>query len=112
VYIPGKNVAVDESSTLWKGRLFFKIYLLLKSSKSGIKTFELCESSTRYLWKYTVYSGADTDISTAVDFGEKNKTTAIIVKLIETLLNKRHTVWIDNYYNSPDLAAFLKKTWN
>jgi hypothetical protein len=86
VYIPGENVAVDESLTLWKGRLSFKIYLPLKSSKSGIKTFKLCESSRGYLWKYIVYSGADTDINTAVDFGEKNKTTAIVVKLIETLL--------------------------
>jgi hypothetical protein len=48
-------------------------------------------------------------INTAVDFAEKNKTTTIVVKLIETLLNKRHTIWMDNYYNSPDLAAFLKK---
>jgi hypothetical protein len=41
VYIPGKNVAVDESLTVWKGRLSFKIYLPLKSSKFVIKTFEL-----------------------------------------------------------------------
>jgi hypothetical protein len=88
VYIPGENTAVDESLTLWKGRLSLKIYLPIKSSKFGIKTFELCESSTGYLWKYSVYSDADTD--TAVDFGEKNKTTAIVVKLIETLLNNGH----------------------
>jgi hypothetical protein len=78
--------------TLWRGRLSFKIYLPLKSSKFGIKTFELCESSTGYLWKYIVYSGADTDINTAVDFGGKNKTTAIVVKLIEMLLNKGHSL--------------------
>jgi hypothetical protein len=89
MYIPGENVAVDKSLTLWKGRLSFKIYLPLKSSKFGIKTFKLCESSTGSLWKYIVYSGADTDINTAVDFCEKNKTTAIVAKLIETLLNKR-----------------------
>jgi hypothetical protein len=40
---------------------------------------------------YIVYSGADTDINTAADFGGKNKTTAI-VKFIETLLNKTYTV--------------------
>jgi hypothetical protein len=82
VYIPGENVAVDEFLTLWKGKLSFKICLPIKSSKFGIKTFELYESSTGYLWKYIVYSGADTDVNTAIDFGEKNKTTAIVVKLI------------------------------
>jgi hypothetical protein len=74
----------------------------------GIKTFESCESSTGYLWKYIVHSGADTDINTAADFREKNKTAAIVVKLIKTLLNKGHTVWMDNYYNSPEFAAFFK----
>jgi arginase family enzyme len=66
-------------------------------------------SPAEYLWNYILYFGADTDINTAVDFGEKNKTTAIVVRLIETLLNKGHTVWMGSYYNSPDLAAFLKK---
>jgi hypothetical protein len=110
--IPGENVTVDESLTLWKGRLSLKIYLPLKSSKFVIKTFKMCESNTGSLWKYIVYSGADTDIKTAVDFGEQNETTAIVVKLIETLLNKGYKVWIDNYYNSSDLAAFFKKTRN
>jgi hypothetical protein len=109
VYIPGKNTAVDESLTSWKGRLSFKIYVPLKSSKFGIKTFELCEFSTGYLWNYTVYSGANTDINTAAHFGEKNKTTAIVVKLNETLLNKGHIVWMYNYYNSLDLATFFEK---
>jgi hypothetical protein len=40
---------------------------------------------------------------------KKKKTTAIVVQLIKILLNMGHTVWTDNYYNSPDLAAFWKK---
>jgi hypothetical protein len=55
VYIPAENVAVDESLTLWKGRLSFKIYLPLKSSKFGIKTFELCESSRVSLELYFIF---------------------------------------------------------
>jgi hypothetical protein len=37
-----------------------------------------------------------------------NKTTAIVMKLIEPLLEQGRTVWMDNYYNSPDLARSLK----
>jgi hypothetical protein len=37
------------------------------------------------------------------------KTTTIVMKLIEPLLSKGFTVWMDNYYNSPDLAHFLKR---
>jgi hypothetical protein len=37
-----------------------------------------------------------------------NKTTAIVTKLTEPLLKQGQTVWMDNYYNSPELASSLK----
>jgi hypothetical protein len=37
-----------------------------------------------------------------------NKTTAIVLHLVEPLLEKGHTVWLDNFYNSPALARLLK----
>ncbi|PNF13973.1 hypothetical protein B7P43_G08681 [Cryptotermes secundus] len=43
LYLPSQNISVDESLTLWKGRLSFKQYLPLKASKFGIKTHELCD---------------------------------------------------------------------
>jgi hypothetical protein len=49
LFLPGQNISVDESLTLWKGRLSFKQYLPLKAAKFGIKTYELCESSSGYL---------------------------------------------------------------
>jgi hypothetical protein len=33
---------------------------------------------------------------------ETNKTVAIIGKLTENLLGRGHTVWMDNFYNSPE----------
>jgi hypothetical protein len=61
-YLPGQNIAIDESLTLWKGRLSFGQHIPLKASKFGIKTFELCESTTGYLWSFTVYTGKETEI--------------------------------------------------
>ncbi|KAG8231019.1 hypothetical protein J437_LFUL010941 [Ladona fulva] len=60
-YLPKENIAVDISLALWKGRLSFRQYIPLKSSKCGIEIFKLCESE--YLWSFTVYSGADSKIS-------------------------------------------------
>jgi hypothetical protein len=39
---------------------------------------------------------------------ETNKTTAVVVKLTENLLGRGHTVRMDSFYNSPELARFLK----
>jgi hypothetical protein len=45
LYMPDQNIAIDDSLTLWKGRLSFRQYIPLKSSKFGIKSYKLCESS-------------------------------------------------------------------
>jgi hypothetical protein len=38
---------------------------------------------------------------------ETNKMAAIVVKLTENLLGPGYTVWMDNFYNSLELARFL-----
>jgi hypothetical protein len=43
---------------------------------------------------------------------ETNKSAEIVVKLLENLLGRGHTVWMDNFYNSPDSAQFLKSKEN
>jgi hypothetical protein len=55
-----------------------------------------------YVWSFLVYTGKS--IVTA----ETNKTAAIVVKLTENLLGRGHTLWMDIFHNSPDLARFLK----
>ena len=108
LYIPKQNIAIDESLTLWKGRLSFTQYLPLKASKFGIKTFELCESTTGYLWCFLVYTGKGTVIESSLISPGTPKTSAIVFKLLEPLLGKGYTLWMDNFYNSPDLAKQLK----
>jgi hypothetical protein len=108
LWLPGQNISVDESLTLWKGRLSFKQYLPLKAAKFGIKTYELCESSSEYLWSLVVYTGKDTNFQSSLVTNGMNKTTAIVLHLVEPLLEKGHTVWLDNCYNSPALARLLK----
>jgi hypothetical protein len=62
LYLPYHNISEDESLTLRKGRLSFKQLLPLKSSKYGIKSFEMCDLQTGYLWSVLIYTGKDTRI--------------------------------------------------
>ena len=59
IYTPSKNVCIDESLLLWKGRLHFKQYIPLKRSRFGIKLFMLCEDGG-YTYRFRVYTGKDT----------------------------------------------------
>ena len=108
--LPNQDISIDESMTLWKGRLSFKQYLSLKAAKFGIKTYELCDSTMGYLWSFIVYTGKDTELHSPLITADTNKTSAIVLKLVEPLLNQGRTLWMDNFYNSPTLARLLKIT--
>jgi hypothetical protein len=110
LYLPNQDISIDESLTLWKGRLAFKQYLPLKAAKFGVKTYELCESTTGYLWSFLVYIGKDTQLDSPLITADTNKTSAIVLKLVEPLLKQGRTVWMDKFYNSPSLARLLKIT--
>lgn len=57
LYLPEQHISIDESLLLWKGRLSFVQLIATKAARVGIKSYELCESRTGYLWKMIVYTG-------------------------------------------------------
>jgi hypothetical protein len=50
----------DEWLMVWKGSLSWKVYIPSKSARFGIKTFELCEDKSGYIWNFVIYIGQDT----------------------------------------------------
>ena len=108
VYSPGKNLSVDESLVLYKGRLKFKQYIKTKRARFGIKLYELCTSSSITL-DFLVYCGqgmySDDDLYSKMPASER-----IPMVLMEPFLGKGHVLYIDNFYTSPLLAKhFLSK---
>ncbi|KAJ1154739.1 hypothetical protein NDU88_007482, partial [Pleurodeles waltl] len=62
IYVPGKEISVDESLVLFKGRLVFRQYIPSKRARYGIKLYMLSESSTGYVYNFRVYTGRDSNI--------------------------------------------------
>lgn len=108
-YELSQNISIDESLTLWKGRLNFRQYLPLKSAQFGVKSFEICESSSGYTWSFIIYTGKGMVFDNQTIPPKSNKSTAIVLSLMEPLLDKGYTLWMDNWYNSPDLSKLLKE---
>lgn len=106
-YILDQDVSIDESLTLWKGPLAFKQSIKTKAARFGIKTYQLCESATGYLWSFFVYLGSATRVAPT----NRNvpTSTSYVYKLMQPILNLGHRVFIDNWFNSPALARFLKR---
>ncbi|XP_061704435.1 piggyBac transposable element-derived protein 4-like [Cydia pomonella] len=106
LYNLGRNIVIDESLLQSNGRLDSNQFKPIKVAAVGIKTYEICEPQTGYIWRFFVHAHrrqtrnapTDTDLSS----------TSLILKLLEGLEHKGHTVWMDNFYNSPALARKLK----
>lgn len=101
-YYPKECLSLDESMLLWRGRLSFRQYIPSKAHKYGIKFFELC-TDDGFILDLIIYKGKGTVTdSRGVTFG-------IVDKLMKNYLGKGHTLYMDNYYNSVQLAEYLYK---
>jgi hypothetical protein len=93
---------------LWKGHLSFKQYLSLKSSKFRIKTSEFWKPTYFHLRSFIVYNRKETALKSPLILKDIVKTTAIVLKLSETLLHKSCTLWLNNYKTCLDLIKFVQ----
>ena len=102
LFQPGRFFAVDESLLLWKGRLSWKQYIPNKRSRFGIKSFELCDSNTSYLWNFIIYSGRETDLDADRTHAQGTK---VVMRLANDLLGVGRCCVTDNFYSSPELFS-------
>ncbi len=69
IMVPYRNLCIDESLMLWKGRLHFKQYIPSKRHRFGIKIFILCDCRTGFLLDFVIYVGSGTQIQLNKNFG-------------------------------------------
>ena len=113
-YIPGEYIAVDEFLSKWKGRLHFKQYIPSKRDRYGVKIYMCCESNTGYLWRFIIYTGADTiykepniNVQLLKPFNDYTGPSKVVLSLIDGMYNQGYKVVLDNLYTSPELFRVL-----
>ena len=109
-YIPSRNISIDESLLLWKGRLNWKMYIPTKRVRFGMECFMLCESETGYVWNFIIYTGKGTQIPTNIPTLNKdlqNYSLKVVLSLMQNLLDKEYLLRVDNYGSSVALFDYL-----
>jgi len=99
-FTPGKELSIDESMVLWRGRLVFRQYIPGKRHKYGVKLYLLSDPSG-YVLDALIYCGKS-DISAGMGHAD-----AVVMKLMENRLDLGHELYMDNFYNSIPLAKLL-----
>ncbi|CAI6349268.1 unnamed protein product [Macrosiphum euphorbiae] len=99
-YFPDENLSsLDESLLLHRGRLVWRHNIKGKKAKYGIQFYELC-THDGYVLNVDMYKGKQT--SSAVEEGV-SKVDNIVLTLMKPFLNKGHSLYMDNFYNSVTL---------
>lgn len=101
IYYPSKELSLDESMLLWRGRLYFRQYIQNKKHKYGIKFYVLTQPDGLVL-KTRIYCGSSDRI-----VGGKGHVDKVVKYLLDDYYGVGHTVYMDNFYNSVDLTEYL-----
>ena len=97
-----RQVAVDEAMVLFKGQSSLKQYMPMKPIKRGYKCWCLCDSTNGYMYNVDVYQGASGNLE------EDGLGSTVVQKMIQPLHNKKHYVYMDNFFTSVQLAKKLR----
>ena len=104
VYVPQKQISVDEELVKFRGRVSFRQFIPSKRARFGIKVFALCDRDG-YFWNSVVYVGKFPD--TLPFTQELGVTGAIVLHLLDNLAGRGFQLFLDNFYTSLPLAAHL-----
>ncbi|XP_026331488.1 uncharacterized protein LOC113238860 [Hyposmocoma kahamanoa] len=101
-YSPGRELSLDESMLLFRGRLSFRQYIKSKKAKYGIKFYELT-TADGYVLNIIMYAGKNDEDENV----RGKKTEQLVMRLMRPYLLKGHWLFMDNYYNSVTLSQKL-----
>lgn len=71
-----------------------------KRSRFELKIYKLCEANTGFCYGFKIYTGQDKILRN--DSASEN----VVMELSKSIMNKGYTLFLDNWYSSPNL--FLK----
>ncbi|CAJ1069999.1 piggyBac transposable element-derived protein 4-like [Xyrichtys novacula] len=98
----GENICIDEQLVSFHGHWSFKQYMPQKPAKYGLKLWVLCNVNTSYAWKMIPYLGKEASAAHRRQEGKE-----VVLELTEGLSG--HTITVDNFFTSYDLAMQLQR---
>ncbi|KAJ8930223.1 hypothetical protein NQ314_017001 [Rhamnusium bicolor] len=108
VFSPFEKVCINKSLVLFKGKLSFRQYIPSKRHRFGVKLFMLCDCKMGFCLDFIVYTGSSTNVDPLEKKNERiGKSGQVVTTLMNPYLNRNHTIYLDNWYNSPTLSLLL-----
>jgi hypothetical protein len=84
---------LDETLICAFGRIKFKVRIVTKAARYGIKLYVITDAVTACILKVVIYIGKSTYISS--DQQEKKKTVQVVEQLVEPFVGTYRTIYVD-----------------
>lgn len=107
LFIPGQQLSLDETLLRAFGRIKFKVRIISKSARYGIKVYVLTDAVTAFVLRVLIYTGKSTYYSQESEAQQKKKTVDIVEQLVEPYKGSHRTIFIDRFYTSIELLQSL-----
>ncbi|CAB4009487.1 Hypothetical predicted protein [Paramuricea clavata] len=107
VYVPGKNISIDEGLVKFNGRLSFKQYMPKKPNRFGIKVWMLADSETYFVPRFQVYLGKQQNADENDAVGARGLGFKVVDFLGKPYYNTYRHFYFDNYFSSVPLLEHL-----
>jgi DNA polymerase III epsilon subunit-like protein len=105
VFVPFQELSLDETLLRAFGRMKFKVRIISKAARYGIKLYVVTDATTSFVLKVLVYTGKYTyQESTSASL---KKTVQVVQQLVEPFRGSFRTVYVDRFYTSIDLLKEL-----
>ena len=98
-----KQQSIDEHMVKYKGHSILKQYVKGKPVKWGFKMWCRCASKSGYLYEFNLYTGKK---SSHIEHGLGE---GVVLSLTEKIIGTKCEVFIDNFFNSPELQLNLSQ---
>ena len=107
-FVPDQQLSLDETLLRAFGWMKFKVRIILKAARYGIKLYVVMNSRTSYVLKVLVYTGKYTYHDNTLE--SLKKTVQVVQQLVEPFGGSFHTIYVDNFYTSIHLVKELLVT--
>ena len=104
MFVPGQQLSLDETLIRAFGRIKFKVRIITKAARYGIKLYVITDAATAFVLRVIMYTGRSTYDATNVD---EKKTVQVVNKLVEKFVGSHRTIYVDRFYTSLDLLVSL-----
>jgi DNA polymerase III epsilon subunit-like protein len=106
LFVPGQQLSLDETLIRAFGRIKFKVRIVTKAARYGIKIYVITDAATAFVLRVLIYTGKTTYYADSEAQAEK-KTVQVVNRLVEPFVGSHRTIYVDRFYTSMDLLKSL-----